>query len=120
MDLMSDEAVGWTLIDELQWAHSCDRNISATDVRRALASVSKKGHLGALVYWLDWFAGRAREILPSLKGTDKNSVYQLVALGKQTYGGVLETPDILEFALHQLQDVNLATEVAAASGRTKE
>lgn len=129
--LMQDESIGWKLIAQLQWRQTGDGVISKMDVRRRLADAGAWGKalfpkggpiagaamVRALSFWLEQFAGRARQECKGLEKRDKNCVFQLVALGavqRELFDAALRTPELLEFALHEIQDIDLPREIAAA------
>jgi hypothetical protein len=124
--LMQDEAVGWQLISMLWWKYKCDGAISSRVLRETLSRASgwpkmagaqEEFHAAAVLratrFWLERFATVARSECKAVAGWDKNCVYQLVAHGKELFEASLKTPDVLEFIQHQIQEVDLAQELAA-------
>jgi hypothetical protein len=114
LDLMASEDAGWGLIAKLGWAHASDRAIQPIEVKKIVTGFAVD-ELKALVHWLDQFSEKARRACASLKTADKNSMYQLVACGRELYQAMLTIPDVLDFMRHQLQDVDLAAAIATAA-----
>lgn len=125
--LMQDEKVGWELVAHLGWKFACDGEITDADLRKTLSGAAgwmpgaylASAILRATLYWFSTFADRTKAASKAIAGWDKNSVYQLIAHGRDFTASVLAAPDLQEFAAHQMQAVDLPAMLAAAEATAR-
>lgn len=117
--LMQNEDIGWKLVAMLGWRDKEDGGgMTAQQVKKIIANADEmpesigirggpwhpRAVVQALYYWMEQFADRAARVCA---GWDKNSVYQMVAHGKEMFDVALTTPDIRTYLQHQQQDLDL-------------
>lgn len=131
LKLMQNQETGWMLISQIAWRDVCEEVITKKELKKRLQGASNwpgaaglrggswhaSAVLRALSYWMELFAERASE---ACRGWSKNSVYQLIAHGRELFEAALKTPDILAFISHQVQDLDfpeILTAVETTAGK---
>lgn len=101
----SDPAADWAVVRAMRWPMLGDQALSERDIADRLAGVN----LAALRGALERLALSAAEQFPALGLINRETLWQLIALGPDIVGTAGGSPDFLEFLITQIQPCDLST-----------